>query len=484
MRVLALDYGVARCGCARERPDRHAGDADRAGRCGRRRRQGHRAARRARARARRRAGRRRAAAGPVRRGHRPDARGARVRGAAWRAALDVPVELYDERFTTRIAARAGGAHAIEDSRAAAVLLEDWLARHGAGRGPSAAAMSARTPEEREAARLERERRRAERAGAARRAARARPAPPATPRRAPSRRISDRGRASTRPSPRRPQPTQVFDVAIAEWTARSARPVATPQPAPTSPRCRSAPSASAAHERAPARAGRGRARPPAAPPRRERRRAASGRRWGRRARRARRARRIAVGRLVPHRRSTSRSTATASGRVVVRVPRGAAVGEIGDLLADRGVDRLGLLLRAAREARRARASELKSGRFTLQQRHELRGRARRARPTSPAAAAGRARHDPRGRARAARRRRSPAQAGPARRLPRGAAAARARSTRAATARRRAPTLEGFLFPATYELKRGATAQRRSSPRSWRVPAEPRDASTCATPEART
>jgi putative Holliday junction resolvase len=39
--------------------------------------------------------------------------------------LTVPVELYDERFTTRIAARTGGA-ASEDSRAAAVLLEDWL----------------------------------------------------------------------------------------------------------------------------------------------------------------------------------------------------------------------------------------------------------------------------------------------------------------------------------------------------------------------
>lgn len=42
----------------------------------------------------------------------------------------VPVDLYDERFTTRIAARAGG-RAAEDSRAAAVLLESWLDRHGA-----------------------------------------------------------------------------------------------------------------------------------------------------------------------------------------------------------------------------------------------------------------------------------------------------------------------------------------------------------------
>ena len=40
----------------------------------------------------------------------------------------VPVELYDERFTTRIAAQTGGS-ASEDSRAAAVLLESWLDRH-------------------------------------------------------------------------------------------------------------------------------------------------------------------------------------------------------------------------------------------------------------------------------------------------------------------------------------------------------------------
>jgi putative Holliday junction resolvase len=43
----------------------------------------------------------------------------------------VPVDLYDERFTTAIAARSGhDAKSSEDSRAAAVLLEDWLARHG------------------------------------------------------------------------------------------------------------------------------------------------------------------------------------------------------------------------------------------------------------------------------------------------------------------------------------------------------------------
>jgi putative Holliday junction resolvase len=43
--------------------------------------------------------------------------------------LPVPVELYDERFTTRLAERSGG-RASEDSRAAAHLLESWLAARG------------------------------------------------------------------------------------------------------------------------------------------------------------------------------------------------------------------------------------------------------------------------------------------------------------------------------------------------------------------
>ena len=42
--------------------------------------------------------------------------------------LTVPVELYDERFTTRQAERTGG-RASEHSRAAAHLLESWLATH-------------------------------------------------------------------------------------------------------------------------------------------------------------------------------------------------------------------------------------------------------------------------------------------------------------------------------------------------------------------
>lgn len=56
-----------------------------------------------------------------------------VRAFADRLAASVrgtPVDLYDERFTTSIASKSGGSETSEDSRAAAVLLEDWLARHG------------------------------------------------------------------------------------------------------------------------------------------------------------------------------------------------------------------------------------------------------------------------------------------------------------------------------------------------------------------
>ncbi len=47
--------------------------------------------------------------------------------------LSVPVELYDERFTTRIAIRNGGRES-EDSRAAAHLLESWLAARSSSAG--------------------------------------------------------------------------------------------------------------------------------------------------------------------------------------------------------------------------------------------------------------------------------------------------------------------------------------------------------------
>ena len=53
------------------------------------------------------------------------ARLARAFAARLAAAVDVPVELYDERFTSRLADQRGG-KAGRDARAAATLLEDYL----------------------------------------------------------------------------------------------------------------------------------------------------------------------------------------------------------------------------------------------------------------------------------------------------------------------------------------------------------------------
>jgi putative Holliday junction resolvase len=53
------------------------------------------------------------------------ARRARAFAARLSAAVDLPVELYDERFTTRLADQRGG-KAARDARAAATLLEDYL----------------------------------------------------------------------------------------------------------------------------------------------------------------------------------------------------------------------------------------------------------------------------------------------------------------------------------------------------------------------
>ena len=46
---------------------------------------------------------------------------------ALRAAVAVPVESFDERFTTALAAASPSSQAPEDARAAAHLLESWLA---------------------------------------------------------------------------------------------------------------------------------------------------------------------------------------------------------------------------------------------------------------------------------------------------------------------------------------------------------------------
>jgi putative holliday junction resolvase len=47
-----------------------------------------------------------------------------------RAAVAAPVELYDERFTTRLAQQAPSTASALDSRAAAVLLDEWLTVFG------------------------------------------------------------------------------------------------------------------------------------------------------------------------------------------------------------------------------------------------------------------------------------------------------------------------------------------------------------------
>jgi putative holliday junction resolvase len=52
---------------------------------------------------------------------------------ALRAALDVPVESYDERFTTGLASSVGSDEAPEDARAAAHLLSSYLAWSSSGR---------------------------------------------------------------------------------------------------------------------------------------------------------------------------------------------------------------------------------------------------------------------------------------------------------------------------------------------------------------
>jgi putative Holliday junction resolvase len=59
----------------------------------------------------------------------------------------VPVDLYDERFTTSIAAQDRDARTSEDSRAAAVLLEDWLAASAGVHSPTRATVRPTSEEE-------------------------------------------------------------------------------------------------------------------------------------------------------------------------------------------------------------------------------------------------------------------------------------------------------------------------------------------------
>jgi putative holliday junction resolvase len=129
MRVLALDHGSARCGAAIsdpsgtlatplraiERPDTRNGLA-------------------AVARLAAESGAERVVVGlPLTLAGEEGQQAMKARTFAERLAgkVSIPVELHDERMTTRLAERTGG-QGDADSRAAAHLLESYLARAGAG----------------------------------------------------------------------------------------------------------------------------------------------------------------------------------------------------------------------------------------------------------------------------------------------------------------------------------------------------------------
>ena len=125
--MLALDYGSARCGCAVSDPTGTiATPLDPVTEAGSRRGLGRLRALVSEL------GAERVVVGlPVSLSGRETDQTAETRAFAevLERSLPVPVELYDERFTTRIASRSGG-RASEDSRAAAHLLETWLVARG------------------------------------------------------------------------------------------------------------------------------------------------------------------------------------------------------------------------------------------------------------------------------------------------------------------------------------------------------------------
>jgi putative Holliday junction resolvase len=135
MRVLALDYGSARCGCAVSDPTGTLATPLEPVRSP--------ATRRGVARLRAlvaELGAERVLVGlPLSLSGEDSAQTAETRAfaATLARALPVPVEVYDERFTTRLAERQGGT-ASEDSRAAAHLLEGWLDRRAARAGATRA----------------------------------------------------------------------------------------------------------------------------------------------------------------------------------------------------------------------------------------------------------------------------------------------------------------------------------------------------------
>ena len=139
MRVLALDYGRARCGCAVSDPTGVLASPVESVRAPTTRR----GLARLRTLVRDLEVERVVVGLPVSLSGQDSAQTIETRAFAARLEQEVPVpvELYDERFTTRLAERMGG-RADEDSRAAAHLLESWLASQPAhisaeGEGPRA-----------------------------------------------------------------------------------------------------------------------------------------------------------------------------------------------------------------------------------------------------------------------------------------------------------------------------------------------------------
>jgi len=133
VRVLALDYGSARCGCAVSDPTGTvATPIERVDRPATRR-----GLQRLRALVREREVGRVVVGLPLSLSGEDSEQTREARAFAERLAetlgTGVPVELYDERLTTRLAQRTGG-RASEDSRAAAHLLEGWLERTGGAGG--------------------------------------------------------------------------------------------------------------------------------------------------------------------------------------------------------------------------------------------------------------------------------------------------------------------------------------------------------------
>ena len=141
-----------------------------------------------------------------------------------------------------------------------------------------------------------------------------------------------------------------------------------------------------------------------------------------------------------------------GEVRVVIPQGASLGEIAELLEAEGVvDSSSFFQLRARIA--GRSGDLKPGPYTLAERHGLRRRARHAR--GGRAAERRDGDHPRGPLARRDRAHGHAGSGATTGAPR---AARRCSTRATTAPAARARLEGFLFPATYELKKGQPVRK--------------------------